>query len=256
MRVLPARGALALFVSVLVVPHDVSGSWSSVASSCVTSEGQTACGFHCLVSSGLVRCAQTPQGTCVAGAGTVACWDPPPILRSVLGDRAPRPQCVVSSGQVACGYSCISNYDRVQCAQTPFGACKANEGRLVCWDPPIQLIATYRERTRPAVCASNYGKVACGYGCVANYGVVRCAKTPEGTCHAERDQVFCWDPPLPSAGLAFDASAEQACLASTSGPSCGYSCLATSRESRCASSREHVCRVANGGVECIDASQP
>ena len=224
---------------------------------CLTSEGRTACGFHCLASSGEVRCSQTANGVCVAGAGTVACWDPPPLLRSVFFlERIPRAHCVISAGQIACGYQCVANYDRVQCAQTPFGACKANEGQLVCWDPPVQVISTYLEATRPAVCVSNYGKVACGYGCVANYGVVRCAKTPEGFCRAERDLVFCWDPPFASIGLVFDATSEQGCLGSTSGSSCGYACLATAHQSRCAVSRDQVCRAKDGDVECGEPNLP
>jgi hypothetical protein len=175
-------------------------------------------------------------------------------VRAALPFRA-RPQCVASAGQVACGYECIVNYDRVQCAQTPLGACKANEGRLVCWDPPGQIIAANGARTPLATCISNYGKVACGYACVANFGMVRCAKTPGGFCRAERDQVFCWDPPLTSLAFAFDPASEHACMASTSGSACGYSCLATSRESRCASARDEVCRAADGKIECLDASR-
>jgi hypothetical protein len=225
------------------------------AATCLTSEGKTACGFHCMASFGEVRCAQRPDGICFIGAGTVTCWDPPPIVRTALPLRPARPQCVASAGQVACGFECIVNYDRVACAQTPLGACKANEGRLVCWDPPGQVIAAQGARTPLVTCISNYGKVACGYGCIATFGVVRCAKTPGGFCRAERDQVFCWDPPLTSTNFAFDPASEQACMASTSGSACGYFCLATSRESRCASSRDEVCRAADGKVECVDSSR-
>jgi len=221
---------------------------------CMTSEGKTACGYHCIASYGEVRCAQRPEGICVAGSGTVTCWDPPPIVRLTFPFRAPRPQCIASAGQVACGYGCIANYDRVACAQTPFGACKANEGRLVCSDPPGPIIGIEGVRTPPVTCISNYGKVACGYACVANFGVAKCAKTPSGFCRAERDQVFCWDAPLPSMGFAFDVASEQGCMTSTSGSACGYACLATARESRCASSRDQVCRATDGKVECLESS--
>jgi hypothetical protein len=239
---------------VLGVADRALGAPGETGSTCLTSEGKTACGYHCTASSSQVQCSQTPQGICIVGTGTVACWDPPPVLRGVYPVKFPRPQCVVSGGQIACGYQCIANYDRVQCAQTPFGSCKANEGRLVCWDPPVQVIAAEGEHTRPATCISNYGKVACGYSCVANFGVVRCAKTPQGFCRSERDQVICWDPPLTSA-VALDQSSERACFASTSGLSCGYACLATAQASRCATSREQVCREKDGDVECLDSSQ-
>jgi hypothetical protein len=98
--------------------------------------------------------------------------------------------------------------------------------------------------------------VGCGYNCVANYGQVRCAKTPDGFCRAERDTVFCWDPPITSAGFAIDAASERACLASTSGASCGYACLATSRASACATSRDDVCRAADGLIQCLPPQEP
>lgn len=251
----PRFGLAMGLLAVLGLADRAEGAPSEGGSTCLTSEGKTACGYHCTASSGQVQCSQTPQGICVVGTGTVACWDPPPLLHGLFPVRFPRPQCIVSAGQIACGYQCIANYDRVECSQTPFGACKANEGRLVCWDPPIQVIAAEGERTRPATCVANYGKVGCGYSCVANYGVVRCAKTPQGFCRSERDQVICWDPPLITTGVALDPASERACLASTGGSSCGYACLATAQASRCAPSREQVCRAKDGDVECLESSE-
>ncbi len=40
-------------------------------------------------------------------------------------------------------------------------------------------------------CKSAYGTTACGYGCVAEYGVVKCASQPGGTCQAAYGQVTC-----------------------------------------------------------------
>jgi hypothetical protein len=244
-------------VIVLVAPDTLRGNTADLAPTCLTSEGKTACGHHCMSGFGQVRCAQTPEGLCSAGSGTVACWDPPPLLKAVYPIRVPRPQCLASAGQIACGYHCLSNYDRVLCAQTPFGACGANEGHLVCWDPPGQILASQVERARAPTCMANYGDVACGYGCVANYGVVRCAKTPSGFCRAEHDQVFCWDPPLvASFGFAFDPASEMGCLSSSGGSSCGYACLATARASQCAKQRDQVCRAKDDGVECFDPAMP
>jgi hypothetical protein len=176
---LVARGGAALVVAAVVMSTDAAlATPAETEATCLASGGKTACGYHCLASFGEVRCAQRPDGMCIAGVGTVACWDAPPLLRAIFVDRLPRPQCVASAGQVACGYQCVINYDRVLCAETPFGACKANEGRLVCWDPPGPIIASLGDRTPRATCVSNYGKVACGYDCIANFGMVRCAKTP------------------------------------------------------------------------------
>ncbi|MBW4445447.1 MAG: hypothetical protein KME38_00845 [Spirirestis rafaelensis WJT71-NPBG6] len=47
-----------------------------------------------------------------------------------------------------------------------------------------------------AECNSNYGQIACGYNCVANYGVVRCAEWPGGVCEANYGKVVC-GPPAP-----------------------------------------------------------
>jgi len=35
----------------------------------------------------------------------------------------------------------------------------------------------------------------------------------------------------------------------------GYACLATAQASRCAPSREQVCRAKEGDVECLDSSE-
>ena len=49
-----------------------------------------------------------------------------------------------------------------------------------------------------AECTSNYGQVACGYNCVANYGVVRCAEWPGGVCQANYGKVVCGPPAPPN----------------------------------------------------------
>ncbi|MBW4445450.1 MAG: hypothetical protein KME38_00860 [Spirirestis rafaelensis WJT71-NPBG6] len=49
-----------------------------------------------------------------------------------------------------------------------------------------------------AECNSNYGQIACGYNCVANYGVVRCAEWPGGVCEANYGKVVCGPPAPPN----------------------------------------------------------
>ncbi len=40
-------------------------------------------------------------------------------------------------------------------------------------------------------CIDKYGKTACGYGCAASYGKVRCSKEPNGYCFAKRGKIIC-----------------------------------------------------------------
>lgn len=44
-------------------------------------------------------------------------------------------------------------------------------------------------------CKSAYGVTACGFGCVAAYGEVKCAVQPGGACTAAYGQVTCFEPP-------------------------------------------------------------
>jgi hypothetical protein len=247
-----AVGAVALFSL-----HDVRALEPGAPDpQCLHSAGRTACGYGCKASDNQVRCAQTPQGVCHVGSGIVACWDPPPLVKTVLGRSAPRPSCVTSYGQTACGYHCVANYDQVQCAQTPFGACRANEGKVACWDPPAAVLASRRATTPKAVCESGYGKVGCGYHCIADHGVVRCADTPDGMCRSERGTVFCWDPPLESTGAVWNAAAELACIQASNDRSCGFRCLAIPNQGRCGSSRADSCRVHEDNIVCAEPPSP
>jgi hypothetical protein len=248
--------AFALAFVTTTAQHDVRANDSHVPSQCLVSEGKTACGYNCRASDSQVRCAQTPLGVCSVGSGIVACWDPPPLVRGVLGPYAPRPSCVTSFGQTACGYWCVANFDQVQCAQTPFGSCRANEGKVACWDPPAAVIATRRATTPRAVCESGFGQVSCGYHCIADRGVVRCAETPEGLCRSERDSVFCWDPPLESTSAVWNASSELACIDAGAKRSCGFRCLAIPNRGRCGASRGDSCRVKEDDIVCVSPEGP
>jgi len=247
------RVAIALAAALVFSLHDVRALEPGAPDpQCLHSWGKTACGYACRASDSQVRCAQTPQGVCNVGSGIVACWDPPPLVKAVLGRHAPRPSCVTSFGQTACGYHCVANYDQVQCSQTPFGACRANDGKVACWDPPAAVLASHRATTPKASCESAYGKVGCGYHCIANHGVVRCAETPDGTCRAERDTVFCWDPPLESTGAVWNAASELACIQASNDRSCGFRCLAIPNQGRCGSTRADSCRVKDEKIVCVD----
>lgn len=245
-----AFGPLVALALGLMPAHAVQAAPPAVQ--CMQSSGVTACGFGCKASGGAVRCAQTKDGLCTIGSGQVVCWDPPTILHKVLHDRVPGPSCTTSNGQTACGYQCVANYDRVQCAQTPFGACQANEDVLGCADPPVRTLATYGDKTPQVTCLANYGKVACGYHCIANYGAVRCAESPEGSCHAEHETVSCWDPPSEANTVVYDPASELACMSALEGRTCGFRCLATSKHFACGTGRRDSCRVEGDTVTCAE----
>lgn len=220
------------------------------AADCLTRSGKTACGYNCIAANGEVRCSQTPQGVCSTASGVVTCWDPPPVLRRVFGERIPQASCVTTSYQTACGYSCETSNDRAQCAQTPFGECQIGDGKIVCWDPPAAVVLAKRQRTPVAECISSSGKVRCGYHCMARDGVLRCAQTPEGSCSVEQGTLVCWDPPLDTFGVVFDSSAELACIDGADGRSCGYQCLATLTHSACGPNRGDACRTRADKIVC------
>jgi len=220
---------------------------------CLTSSGRTACGFHCISAESQVRCAQTPDGVCSTSSGVVACWDPPAMLRRAL-ESVPRPSCVTNGGQTACGYHCVVAYDQAQCAQTPYGACAGNGGRLVCWDPPADLVLARRDATPTATCLLANDRVACGYHCLAFQGTLRCAQTPDGVCRREGGAVECWDPPIDAPAVAYDPAAERACLAGSEGRVCGFRCLATARSTGCGDARRDVCRVDGESRRVVCAS--
>jgi len=250
----PLRTALVALIGLITAIVPPASAAPGAAPDCVTHAGRTACGHNCVYGNGQVRCSQTPQGTCSFSQGMAACWDPPPMLKFVMGDRVPRPGCIVASGQAACGYHCAMNYGRVQCAQTPFGACRANEGHVVCWDPPGPVIASMGTRTPNASCLAQYGKVACGYSCNAYDGEVRCAQTPQGTCSVQSGTLICWDPPLESIPSMIDPNAELACIDAGDGRACGYRCMGTPNQAKCGSRRGDVCRV--GEDDAIHCAEP
>jgi hypothetical protein len=249
------RLAMAVFAVTLFSLRDVRALEPGVPDpTCLYSGSKMACGYGCKASDDQVRCAQTPQGVCNVGSGIVACWDPPPLVKAVLGRNAPRPGCVTSYGQTACGYNCIANYDQVQCAQTPFGACRANEGKVACWDPSAAVLASRKATTPKASCESGFGKLGCGYHCIADHGVVRCAETPDGLCRSERGTVFCWDPPIESTAAVWNAASELACIQASSDRVCGFRCLAIPNQGRCGSSRGDSCRVQEDKIVCADTA--
>lgn len=119
-------------VCVLAFLGVIFGTRSAAAEEpiCRTEYGKTRCGYHCRAEYGQLRCAQTPQGQCASAYGQVICWDPPRGARGW-----PQARCKSEYGMTACGYNCVSGYGVVRCAQTPQGVCRAETGKVTCWDP-------------------------------------------------------------------------------------------------------------------------
>jgi hypothetical protein len=100
---------------------------------CLEAYGTTACGYHCQSAYGQVRCARSPEGACQAAYGQVVCWDPPRWVVHQFS-ALPEASCLASDGRIACGYRCVAAYGQVRCAQTPDGLCRAESGRVTCFD--------------------------------------------------------------------------------------------------------------------------
>lgn len=100
----------------------------------------------------------------------------------------PQQECKSAYGTTACGFGCIAAYGEVKCAANPGGACSAAYGQVTCWEPAPQTVYGGMPSSE---CKSAYGTTACGYGCVAAYGMVRCAQQPGGACAAAYGEVTC-----------------------------------------------------------------
>ena len=204
---------------------------ASAEPECVSSYGQTACGYHCKSEYGMVKCAQTPQGVCHAEYGQVKCWDP-----EVETDE--KPQCMAYNGQIDCGYHCKSGYGMVKCAKTPQGVCHAEYEQVKCWDPEVKT------DEKPKCMAYN-GQIDCGYHCKSDYGTVKCAKTPQGVCHAAYEQVKCWDPEVKT-------DEKPKCMAYNGQIACGYHCKSDYGTVKCAETPQGICHASDGTVTCWD----
>ena len=158
----------------------LAGSNAFADPNCVTAYGKTACGYNCTSGYGDVQCSRTPQGACEAAYGKVKCMDP----GYGVYEKA---TCITGYGDIACGYNCVSGYGEVACSRSPYGACDAAYGQVMCWDPAPWV-------QEKAECKSGYGTIACGYHCVAAYGEVKCASTPNGFCRtANGTTIQCWE---------------------------------------------------------------
>jgi hypothetical protein len=108
---------------------------------------------------------------------------------------APEPasRCLSAFGETACGWDCVAAFGQVRCADWPYGACFAAFGDVVCGPaaPRGWRLWVASGDLRPAECLAAFGRIACGWGCVAAFGDVRCAALPWGTCAAAFGEVTC-----------------------------------------------------------------
>src|SRR5437867_1662887 len=87
------------------------------------------------------------------------------VLALIL-DVVAAPTCVTRGSDVACGYKCTSNLDKLQCAQTPEGLCASTPSMVTCWDPPpdVRLMLQSRRDDLPQpTCITSLGRAACGH---------------------------------------------------------------------------------------------
>lgn len=168
------------------------------------------------------------------------------------------PRCVNDYGQTICGYHCVAAYGQVECAQTPAGACRADYGKIVCWDPPLALSPWTEEPLYSypplphAECVAAFGEIACGYNCRTAYGQLRCAQTSAGVCDAAYGQIVCWDSPE-AIGNPYAASWPPAeCVSAFGQIQCGYGCVSALGQIACGQTPASRCFNQNGVLECWD----
>src|SRR5438067_426293 len=153
------------------------------------------------------------------------------VLALIL-DVVAAPTCVTRGSDVACGYKCTSNLDKLQCAQTAEGLCASTPSMVTCWDPPpdVRLMLQSRRDNLPQpTCITSLGRAACGFYCVRSGNQVACANSPFGACATRFGVVRCWDPaPEVRWALANEERLQTAtCERTLDKVGCGYHCVAT-----------------------------
>ena len=179
-----------------------------------------------------------------------------PLLLALILDLVSAPHCVSQGAELACGYQCTSAMSQVACAQTPEGLCASTQGRAVCWDPPPdvrQLMAARPDLERPQCLTSLHG-IACGFHCVQTGDRVACANSPMGACGWRFGELRCWDP-APEVRWAMEAqgNVEAAqCERTLDHVVCGYHCVSTLKDVRCAATPWGMCDQHFDTLACWD----
>ncbi len=246
-----------LIASVAAALVSAAGAATSTRASghgCISKWGRTVCGYDCKAKLGRIRCAQTPQGTCVVTHGVVRCWDPPKSTTTKRQPPQQRARCLSAHGKTVCGYGCKKAFGQLRCSQQIGGRCWKSHGRIACtedssrtpWRPPPPIA-----RPPKGQCLSAYGTTRCGFNCVARYAQVKCAQTPQGVCKAAYSRIYCWDPPYVYKGMP-----KARCVTSRGRIACGYHCKARYGQAKCAATPHGACTAAYGRITCWDPERP
>lgn len=162
------------------------------------------------------------------------------------------PSCRSIDGKVSCGYKCLSDGQRVRCAQTLQGHCQVIDGQAVCFDPPAHVRKAYGDALPKPECQSVDGAVACGYNCVTQPGRVKCAQSPAGVCRSRGGELECFDPSAVVFAVYGKDTPRAECHSNAVETTCGYGCMKSSEGMRCARTPAGVCKVAGSNVTCFD----
>ena len=114
----------------------------------------------------------------------------------------------------------------------------------------LQLVLSFLPQQ---TCLNNYGKVACGYNCIAAHGELGCAQTSSGVCSSSDRDLLCWDPPDSVRAHYGDRVPAAQCITRSGNIACGYNCVARDGgQVQCSSTPDGVCVVTSRGITCWD----
>ena len=170
----------------------------------------------------------------------------------------PAPTCTRLNDQLVCGFHCTSNLNQAACAQTPEGLCAATPNQVVCWDPPpdVRMIMhsdRADELPQPS-CITSVNGAACGYDCERTGDQVACAATPLGACATRFGVLRCWDP-APEVRWQMESQGDltrASCERTLDKVACGYACVATLKNVKCAQTPWGSCTRSFDAIACWD----
>ena len=167
------------------------------------------------------------------------------------------PTCTRLNDHLVCGFHCTSNLNQAACSQTPEGMCAATPNQVVCWDPPpdVRMIMHSGSDDLPQPsCITSINGAACGYDCQRTGDAVACASTPMGACATRFGVLRCWDP-APEVRWQMEAQNQltrASCERTLDKVACGYACVATLKNVRCAETPWGTCTRSFDSIACWD----
>jgi hypothetical protein len=170
---------------------------------------------------------------------------------------SPAPSCTRLNDHLVCGFHCTSNLNQAACSQTPEGMCAATPNQVVCWDPPpdVRMIMhSDRDDLPQPSCITSINGAACGYDCQRTGDEVACASTPMGACATRFGVLRCFDP-APEVRWQMEAQNDltrASCERTLDNVACGYACVATLKNVRCAQTPWGRCTRSFDSIACWD----